>query len=94
MPGNGRGNQPVIQLRNLECPGGARIATQWYWPPDVGALVTMSEHPTGYRRTIVTYMETNSASEAAVAKDPSQQKMKPYTKVGGPPFNSAVLLEL
>jgi hypothetical protein len=36
------------------------------------------------------YIETISASDAAVAKDPNVQIMKPYTKVTGPPFIKAV----
>lgn len=30
--------QPVNQLNLTECLGGASSATQWYCPPDVGAL--------------------------------------------------------
>jgi hypothetical protein len=40
------------------------------------------------------YMDTISAREAAVAKDPKAHRMKPYTNVTGPPFNSAVLFAL
>jgi hypothetical protein len=37
------GCEPVNQLRNLLYFGGARRATQWYWPPEVGYMEAISE---------------------------------------------------
>jgi hypothetical protein len=36
-------NQPVTYPRNFWEDAGAKIDTQWYCPPDVGAMETISE---------------------------------------------------
>lgn len=46
------------------------------------------------QRFTTPYIETSSAREAAVARDPKKQIMKPYTNVTGPPLLKAVLFAL
>ena len=71
------------------------MATQWYCPPDVGALcMIMSDILFYHGRNVVTHMDTISASDAAVANEPKKQKMNPYTRVTAPPLTIAVELEL
>jgi hypothetical protein len=65
---------PVSQLKNFAWRGGARRATQWYWPPEIGYLFAkfsirdiIADRPS--------YIDAISAMDAQVANAPTKAKM-------------------
>lgn len=67
---------PAAQLNDVANLTGASSATQWYCPPDVGALVSKSETNV-ISLTGVTYIEAISAKEAQVASEPKKDRTSP-----------------
>ena len=64
------------------------MATQWYWPPAVGALDILLK----IRSTFVgadPHMETSSPIQTKTDRLPSQMNRNPYISPAGPPLDSA-----
>ena len=53
---------------------GASCAIQWYWPPEVGALHSLSVFFDGYTKTWVAYIDAISAIVVKMAIVPSHTK--------------------
>lgn len=79
--------QPTMYDRGRWYSGGANSETQWYWPPEVGALGARSARVSRHCRFIdETHIDAISARLSSTKVKPTNVQMKLQNKPADPPL--------